>query len=75
MKSSLSPNHIEGNLISGNEDGVYVVGSSPVMKDNTINQNRSAGIRISDYGEGEKRYVSLPLIEGRETVDPVVRAE
>lgn len=75
IKSSLSPNHIEGNLISGNDDGVYVVGSSPVMKDNTINQNRSAGIRISDYGEGEKRYVSLPLIEGRETVDPVVRAE
>lgn len=75
IKSSLLPNHIKGNIIIGNGDGVYVVGSSPILKDNAINQNRSAGIRISDYAVGEKRYVSLPLIEGRETVDPVVRAE
>jgi Right handed beta helix region len=59
------PNVIAENLVlSQREDGLYVVGGSPVLRGNRALGNRGAGLRVLDY---------VPLRGPRITGDPLLQ--
>jgi hypothetical protein len=56
----VSPNTITGNLIAQHlEDGLYVIGSSPMLRHNRLLQNRKAGLRLSSL-ETVNRQLLIP---------------
>lgn len=62
-RTTLMPNTISYNLISDNGDGIYILASSPILKGNTIKDNRASVIKTEDYAEGGEIYKSMPRIE------------
>lgn len=56
----VSPNTITGNLVAQHvEDGLYVIGSSPMLRHNRLLQNRKAGLRLSSL-ETVGRLLMIP---------------
>jgi nitrous oxidase accessory protein NosD len=62
---SVSPNTVTGNLIAQHtEDGLYVIGSSPMLRHNRLLQNRKAGLRLSSLeSSGRARLIADPLLD------------
>ncbi len=50
-------------------DGVFVVGASPVLRDNRLLANRLAGLRVLDYRDESGLRASSPLIAGNVSRD------
>jgi parallel beta-helix repeat protein len=52
-------------MMSQREDGLYVVGGSPILRDNRSLSNRGAGLRVLDYVPRQGPQVrSDPLVHG-----------
>jgi len=64
--STASPNTVAGNVLLGQlEDGLYVVGGSPLMRANQVRGSRGSGLRILDFLWGRRpRVVADPFLEG-----------
>jgi parallel beta-helix repeat protein len=62
--SRTSPNTLAGNLIlQQRHDGLYVVGGSPVVRENQVRNSGGAGLRVLDFIWGERpREVAEPLL-------------
>ncbi len=60
-----SPNTIVENLIAQHsEDGLYVIGGSPIVRRNTLLQNRKAGVRLSSSTDAQRHVLTPePLLE------------
>ena len=58
-----SPSVISGNLVATQSlDGIMIVGSSPVVRDNRVLGNRAAGLSVYDYQPARgQRIESRPL--------------
>jgi len=59
------PNRISDNLLFGHaQDGIYIVGGSPLVRSNRAVQNREAAIRILDFAPWSGPQVPAePLVE------------
>ena len=64
--STVSPNTVASNVLLGQlEDGLYVVGGSPLMRANQVRGSRGSGLRILDFLRGQRpRVVAEPFLEG-----------
>jgi len=64
--STVSPNTVADNVLLGQlEDGLYVVGGSPLMRANQVRGSRGSGLRILDFLWGRRpRVVADPFLEG-----------
>lgn len=62
---SVSPNRITDNLIAQHiEDGLYVIGGSPMLRHNRLLQNRKAGLRLSSLETVARRLlIPNPLLD------------
>ncbi len=57
--STTSPNAVVGNLLlQQRQDGVYVVGGSPLLRSNQILNNRGVGLRILDVIQSPSRWTT-----------------
>jgi nitrous oxidase accessory protein NosD len=63
---SASPNTVSENLIAQHaEDGLYVIGESPIVRRNQLLENRKAGLRLSVLAAVDRRaLVPTPMLEG-----------
>jgi parallel beta-helix repeat protein len=61
-----APHVVSQNLLmSQREDGLYVAGGSPILRDNRSLSNRGAGLRVLDYVPRKGPHVrSDPLVQG-----------
>jgi parallel beta helix pectate lyase-like protein len=59
-----SPNSVADNLVMRQvEDGLYIIGSSPVVRHNRVLDNRLAGLRVAALpSSGNQTIVSEPLL-------------
>jgi parallel beta helix pectate lyase-like protein len=64
MGAQASPNSVSDNLVARQfEDGLYIIGSSPVVRRNRVLDNRRAGLRIASLPtEGNRTIESDPLL-------------
>lgn len=54
----------DNQVLSQREDGLYVVGASPILRGNSALGNRSAGLRVLDYVRlRRERLVGNPLLQ------------
>jgi nitrous oxidase accessory protein NosD len=62
---SVSPNTVADNLVTQQaEDGLYVIGGSPVIRQNRLLQNRKAGLRLSSLpARDRQRTPPQPLLD------------
>lgn len=70
----------DNQVLSQREDGLYVVGASPILRGNSALGNRSAGLRVLDYvRRGRGRLAGNPLLQENifkgNGVDSPVRGE
>jgi len=73
----LSPNVVDDNLITGQvQDGLHVIGGSPVLRHNQLLQNRFAALRFSALVSGGRRirvpdpHLELNVAYGNGTNEP-----
>jgi parallel beta-helix repeat protein len=62
------PHVVSENLIlSQGYDGLYVVGGSPILRNNRVLKNKAAGVRILDFVSRRRAPISAhPLLSGNE---------
>lgn len=63
--TSVSPNTVAENLIAQQaEDGLYIIGGSPILRRNRLLQNRKAGLHLSSFATVDRRVlIPEPLLE------------
>jgi parallel beta-helix repeat protein len=68
---SASPNIVADNLITQQfDDGLYVIGASPVVRANRILNNLHAGVRLASLAQpGQADAFAEPLLEANTLVD------
>lgn len=63
--SEVGTNTVADNLIAQHvEDGMYVIGSSPIVRRNRFFQNRKDGMHLSSLVAGRDVIASEPLLDG-----------
>lgn len=69
--SSANPNTIADNLLlQQKQDGLYIVGGSPILRNNVIRQSGKAGMRILTYVKSNGESITPhPLLEGNDLTE------
>lgn len=69
--SRATPNTISDNLLlQHSQDGLYVVGSSPILRNNVVRQSGKAGIRLLTYTKTKGELLTPnPLLEGNDLTE------
>jgi hypothetical protein len=62
--TEVAPNTVTDNLVARHaEDGVYVIGGSPVIRRNRLLENRKSGLHVSSLTSSRGVIVADPLLE------------